>query len=100
MKSNNEEKNFLINMWNEVDQLEKIEAQTNARKQVQLQHWQQRLEIVLLGLVVLTAVLLVIMQANIGLAIGSQSALLLLCWWFDFKKNNKGGWRYDSNSRR
>lgn len=98
MKKNDDDRIFLINMWNKVSQLERnaqITAQHEERRQLKRQ---RIIEFVLVTAMILTTMILILMNAGLTTTILSQSVLILLCLIMDLTMKSGGKANHDRSS--
>ncbi|GEL15939.1 hypothetical protein [Pediococcus cellicola] len=98
MKKNDEDRIFLIHMWNKVGQLEKdaqLEAQVTKRRQLK---WQRRLKVMLVLVMILTTLVLILLNAGLTATLLSQGILMVLCLIMDLNMESGGKINHDRNS--
>ncbi|MFD0897728.1 hypothetical protein [Loigolactobacillus binensis] len=87
---NNDERNFLVSMWNKVAQLES-EARLAAREKQQRHAKRLRqLKRLLILVVIASSLLLVMLQTDFAVTMSTQIILILLCWLLDVRTDLGG----------
>lgn len=87
---NNDERNFLVSMWNKVAQLESAASLAARKKQLRHEKRLRQLKWLLILVVIASSLLLVMLQTDFAVTMSTQIILILLCWLLDVRTDLGG----------